>query len=255
MQTAVALAVLLHRQLTTSEVVEVAYACYHYLGNKIEVERMSLNNAEAVAVPRLANIESAVERLRESRLTRTREAFAARALRAIAELAEHADESALAEATGAPTDLDVLVQILSEPRVREDLHDPLAAARLRGFARSAQVLAAEGGVLSAAAVAEALGVTRQAVEKRRRAGTLIGLTTGRRGYAYPAWQFDPQVGVLPGLPEVLKALSGHDPWTQAVFMLEVNDRLNGERPLDALRRGDVGRALDAAQLVGEHGAA
>jgi hypothetical protein len=32
-------------------------------------------------------------------------------------------------------------------------------------------------------------MSRQAVEKRRKAGRLIGVSLGRRGFGYPAWQF------------------------------------------------------------------
>src|SRR5690606_41693050 len=69
------------------------------------------------------------------------------------------------------------------------LHDALpifVGARLRGLRMRARLLAAEGGTLSSTEVADLLGITRQAVNKRRKAGRLIGLATGRRGYAYPA---------------------------------------------------------------------
>lgn len=218
---------------------------------------MGAQNAAPTTVnshPASANVERAVEQLREADLSQARQAFVARALRAVTEIAERAAEDALIEATGAPSDYDVLLQALSQPGVRAELKDPLALARLRGLARREQLLAAEGGVVSVEDVARQLGITRQAVEKRRRAGTLIGLATGRRGYAYPAWQFDPHTGVLVGLRDVLKALADHDPWMQAIFMLDPNDRLAGERPLDAIRSGRVEEVVEAAQLFGEHGA-
>ena len=59
-------------------------------------------------------------------------------------------------------------------------------------------------------------ITRQAVEKRRRAGKLIALTMGRHGYRYPVWQLT-KSGVLPGFDKVLAVLASHDEWMQTAF--------------------------------------
>ncbi len=93
------------------------------------------------------------------------------------------------------------------------------------------------------------------MDNRRRAGRLLALTLGRRDYRYPLWQFS-EGGVLPGLETVLKALSRLTPWMQAAFLLNGNYRLpRAERPLDALRRGEVEAVREAAQMYGAHGAA
>lgn len=63
--------------------------------------------------------------------------------------------------------------------------DPLAAAWLRGLLARAQLLESEGGPLTVDQVARLLGISRQAVEKRRCGGKLLGLDTGKRGYLYP----------------------------------------------------------------------
>ena len=132
---------------------------------------------------------------------------------------------------------------------------PLAAAKLRGLRYREKMLSAEGGTLSSQEVAGILGITRQAVDKRRKAGRLIGLSTGRRGYAYPAWQFDPESGTLPGLEEVLDDLSDHDPWIQLSFMLNPNAYLDDETPLEMLRIAKLEAVRRAAQAFGEQGAA
>ena len=98
-----------------------------------------------------------------------------------------------------------------------------------------------------------MGLTRQAVDKRRKANKLIGLAIGRHCYVYPAWQFS-RTGTLPGLKDVLHALRRHDAWSQVIFMLSPNDRLDGATPLDVLRRGQVEEVERAASLSGEHGA-
>ena len=132
--------------------------------------------------------------------------------------------------------------------------DPLADARLRGLAIRDELLQREGGTLAVEQVAAHLGLTRQAVDKRRRAGKLLGLHTGRRGYAYPAWQLG-QNGVLQGFEETLSALTVQDPWMQAAFFLSGDPRLEGATPLDELRRGNVEAVRRAASGYGRHGAA
>ena len=112
----------------------------------------------------------------------------------------------------------------------------------------------EGGSLSASAVAELLGISRQTVNKRRQAGQLLALSLGRHGYAYPIWQFSDD-DVLPGVPATLEKLEDHDPWMQARFFLTANKRLDDARPIEKLRNGDVDAVLQAAAVYCEHGAA
>jgi hypothetical protein len=131
------------------------------------------------------------------------------------------------------------------------IHSP---GRLRGLEAPQDLLQAEGGVFTVEQAARSLGITRQAVDKRRRAGKLIGLYTGRRGYAYPAWQFGPN-GVLPGLERVLSDLSVRGPWMQAAFFLSGDPRLDGATPLEKLRQGNLEAVRRAARGYGEHGAA
>jgi hypothetical protein len=133
--------------------------------------------------------------------------------------------------------------------------DPLAIARLRGRVAMREVLSQEGGALTASQVAEVLGISRQAVDKRRKGGQLLALTLPRRGLLYPAWQFGETGATLPGFVEVLEALGDHDEWAQARFFLNGSDRLGGKRPLDCLREGDLDPVLQAARAFGEHGAA
>lgn len=174
--------------------------------------------------------------------------FFAHVLNALARIAETSDPQSLAAGSG----YDALVRLLDRPEVLAELEprNPLAPARLRGLALKRQILAAEGGVVSAQVMGEALGLSRQAVDKRRKRGTLLGLSLGRRGYAYPVWQIE-----LDGLAEVLVELSELDPWTQAAFMLTPNRWLSGMSPLEALRTGDREGVLQAARLYGEQVAA
>jgi hypothetical protein len=169
---------------------------------------------------------------------------------------EELSEDSIVNATIAPTDLGVLVRALASGELIEDLRsfEPLAPAFLRGIQARNQLLNENGGTLTAEEVAGVLGISRQAVEKRRSSGNLLGLTTGRHGYRYPSWQFT-KLGVIPGLQDVLRALAPYDPWMQAAFFLGINPRLKDKSPLEMLKAGQLSIVLEAAEAYGEHGAA
>jgi hypothetical protein len=178
-----------------------------------------------------------------------------RAIDAVLEFNALSEDSAL-NAAAAPTNFAVLLRALSSGEVLEDLKsvEPLAPAFIRGIEAKRQLVEGYGGTLTAEGVGDLLGITRQAVDKRRRAGKLLGLTTGRYGYRYPVWQFT-ESGVLPGLEEVLAVLAPHDEWMQAAFLLSENPRLNGRTPIDMLKDSKLEGVLNAAESYGEHGAA
>jgi biotin operon repressor len=182
--------------------------------------------------------------------------FITRALNAVAHLTEHSGEAFLQAVAAAPSDFSVLLRALEQSETTEQLRkeDPLLTARLRGIEAKQQLLKAEGGILSVEEVAKLLSISRQAVDKRRRSGQLIAVSPGRRGYAYPAWQFT-ENGTLPGLQTILQALRHHDEWMQIAFMLNANTRLKGRRPLDELRQGQVDAVVEAAKAYGAQGAA
>lgn len=199
------------------------------------------------------NTVDATIRLLESIKGRhVREAYAARALMAIAQIVESANDDALINAVGATSDYAVLITTLSQPGVLAKLAqtDPLAPARIRGLELREHILTAEGGTWSAAQVADFLHLSRQAVDHRRKQGKLIAILVGKRAYRFPAWQFGPQ-GVLPGLENVLEELREYDPWMKAIFMLSPNALLDNETPLETLRRGHVEPVRKAAHLHGE----
>ena len=165
-------------------------------------------------------------------------------------------QDSVVNATTAETDLGVLMRALASGELLDDLRsfEPLAPAFLRGIQARNQLLNENGETLTAEQVADVLGISRQAVEKRRSSGNLLALTTGRHGYRYPTWQFT-KTGVIPGFDKVLAVLDGHDPWMQAAFFLGNNPRLNNKRPLDVLQSGALTAVLKAAEAYGEHGAA
>lgn len=178
---------------------------------------------------------------------------ATRALNGLASLVELFSPE---EVAIAPTDIEVLLRLLEMPEAIEVLSktDPLAGAKVRGLRVKEQLLKAEGGVISTQEAADLLHLSRQAIDKRRKKGQLIGLSMGRRGYVYPVWQFVEE-GTLSGLELVLAELRDHDAWMQTAFMVNSNTLLNGETPLALLRRGEVEAVRQAAREYCEQGAA
>jgi hypothetical protein len=182
-------------------------------------------------------------------------ALVSRLLRVVTNLEKELPREKINEAVAAPTDYLVFLNALTSSSMASEAaaEDPLAAAKLRGLERKRQLVDAAGGALGAQDVAELLGITRQAVDKRRSQNQLIALTQGKRGYIYPAFQFE-EGNSLSGLRDVLEELKSFDPWTQLGFFVNSNDRLSGKTPAAALRAGNQSEVLRAARSYGEQGA-
>jgi hypothetical protein len=181
--------------------------------------------------------------------------FQRRATRAVENLIATLDPTSLQEAASAPTDIGVLFLALQQPGVLGSVleQDPLAEAKLRGQIRRKELLETEGGVIGPEELGGLLGITRQSVDKRRKAGTLLALEIGTR-FVYPVWQVEGNK-TLDHLEQVLAALKDHDAWRKLSFFVHGNIRLGGLSPLQALRAGEYEDVLRAARTLGEHGAA
>lgn len=181
-----------------------------------------------------------------------RAAVLARMVHAVADLAESCDPRLIREVAGADSNDKVLFEVLKKaPPARSEAWPP---AGLRGALSRKQLLEAEGGTLSAEEMGELLGMSRQAVDKRRRAGRLFAVEVGPRGLRYPAWQVH-DGDVLAGLEEVLTALTVEAPLDRVAFFLTPSAALGGRRPLDLLRRrARLGEVVAAAQAAGGAGA-
>lgn len=182
--------------------------------------------------------------------------FFSRAFNALSSITNELSSQSVEELTASPTDFELLLNALSAASIAAESSDgdPLIRAKLRGIEHRKRIIEKLGGSLSVEQVSELIGISRQAVDKRRSQNQLIGLTQGKRGYAYPAFQFE-DGKTIDGLKEVLDALSGHDPWMQSIFFANGNDRLNHRTPLDALRQGETEAVVRAAEAYGEQGAA
>lgn len=168
-----------------------------------------------------------------------REAFRRRALGAIERMAREASPEVLAEALAAPSDTGAVARALAEQAAADALRrlEPLAGAIARGADVRAGLAEAAGGMLSADEAGKALGISRQAVDKRRTAGKLLAVRV-RGDWHYPAAQFR-DGGVLPGIEDVVAGMADASAWSVLDFLLAPDDALDGRPPLAALRAGDL----------------
>jgi hypothetical protein len=106
--------------------------------------------------------------------------------------------------------------------------------------------------LTAPRVADVLGISRQAATSRAESGSLLAVLD-RGAYRFPRWQFDPRGpdGVIAGLREVLEALEPQPAFSKLVFLTRPNKTLDGQEPVDLLRRGERDRVLAAAHAAAE----
>lgn len=135
-----------------------------------------------------------------------------------------------------------------------DKIDPLAPAKARGVLRRMELYQADGGCVSGAEAAEVLKISPQAVYRARARGDVLALPSGKAGWVYPVWQFK-DGHYLPGMADVLSVLDKEGPFVQCSFLLSRNSLLNGEKPVEFLRRGQLAAVLSAAQSFGTYGSA
>jgi hypothetical protein len=183
--------------------------------------------------------------------------FVKRSAAAIARIATHADEAKLHDALAAPTDVGTLAAVLSDTEViGEGVRelDPMASLIARSIRHKAELTSRAGGVLGVKQVAELLGITRQAVDKRRRERKLLAVPRGS-DFRYPVAQFiDGEV--VAGLRDVLTAVGLRGAWGTLDFLTAADDELEGETPLGWLKRhpDQLEPVLRIASALGEHGA-
>lgn len=216
----------------------------------------NLDNLEVCDVMPMKALQKAQTKVRKQAKDPLRAAFATRAMNAVSKIMAQAAPGDLIDSVSEESDLETLARalvIVSEEESIKAGHR-LLPARIRGHQMRRELLAAEGGVISVTKVADILQISRQAVEKRRQSGSLLAVEAGRRGYLYPAWQFEDD-RMLTSVPRVLAALKGHSPWSMLRFFVNGNHRLEGRSPIQALRKGELEKVLRAASVFLEHGAA
>ncbi len=184
-----------------------------------------------------------------------RDAFLQRAGHAIEQIAKSASLEALARALESPTDFGAVARALGESGMPDSAIelDPIADALARGVAAREYLATLAGGLLSASDFARAVGgISRQAVDKRRRANQVLAVRIAG-DWRYPAAQLGADGHVVPLLPAILRdgASIGLSGWPMLDFLLAPDAALEGATPLQVLQRGDpaglVRRLLNAAR--------
>jgi hypothetical protein len=75
----------------------------------------------------------------------------------------------------------------------------------------------------------------------------------RKAPSYPTLQFNRDGSIVAGLRDVREALPVESPWAVLNFLVNPDDRLDGRKPIDVLRSGNVSEVIEAARLYGEPG--
>lgn len=133
--------------------------------------------------------------------------------------------------------------------INDEEQRELENAALKSFFEWRQELLANS--YTASEVAKLLGAkSRQTPHDRRKNKSLIAIQDNSV-WKFPKWQFDPTGpdGVIPGLPEVLKALDVPD-FSKINWLTRPNPELNECTPIQALKKGQKDRVINEAQTVG-----
>jgi hypothetical protein len=130
-----------------------------------------------------------------------------------------------------------------------------AKAILRGVEYAHADLRDAGGAFDMDQVRGLLhGVSRQAVDKRVKDGSLLAVPGPSNRRRFPVIQFTEDGAVVEGLKAVRDTLGYASPWAVLNFLVNPNDTLGGDRPIDRLRAGDVETVVASAARVGVQGA-
>jgi hypothetical protein len=148
----------------------------------------------------------------------------------------------------------VVDDLRSQGQAPEALGDPdVLAARMIGVVPQPSPWAELGPFYSTTGIARVLGgITRQAVEERRRRRTILALRTADGVWVYPAFQLDDRNRVVRGVADVLVRFSpqtSDDDWMVASFLAAPQRAFGGSTIVDHLRTG--GDLADALALANE----
>ena len=134
----------------------------------------------------------------------------------------------------------------------DSLGDPdTLAARMLAAVPEPSPWSELGPFYSTTGIARVLGgISRQAVEERRRRRTILALRTADGVWVYPAFQLDDHNRVVRGMAEVLDRFqprTADDDWMVASFLAAPQPGLEGDSVVDHLRAGGaLAAVLDLA---------
>jgi hypothetical protein len=198
------------------------------------------------------------------KLTREKQALATpllkRMVSALSELVAEAPLAVLQRAAEAPSGAGSaasLVAHLSVASPRLAAADPEAAAVARAAEFKQSVLDSMP-TFSTAEVATLLGISAEAVRKRRAAGKLLAVPQAS-DWRFPAWQFpspssSSRHGTIPGLERLLAALPMQNPWAQLDLLTAPLDGYGASSIVGLLEAGAADEAVAIVAAYGDHGA-
>lgn len=178
-----------------------------------------------------------------------------RVVRVLAGAIADAPTEALEGTASSASDLGAIAEFLLEmsPSLEALDTDPLATALLTGALAKRELHRAAGGMASVQDVATMLGISRQAVDKRRRADSLLAVPSPSKDWWYPRAQFSARGEPLAGLDRVLRAFRVTDPWMRLDALLARDPALGERSALEALARGEVDAVIRAVASFGDQG--
>jgi hypothetical protein len=147
-------------------------------------------------------------------------------------------------------------QVPRQPVIDKSAFEPDARSRamLRGLRIAQEDLREAGGAYDLEQVRGLMqGISRQRVDRRVKERTLLTVPGPSNRRLYPTIQFNRDGSVVDGLKAVLDALPTRNPWAVLNFLVHPDRRLNGRKPIDVLKQGDVENVVSAARLVAEQG--
>ncbi|WP_230532868.1 hypothetical protein [Microvirga roseola] len=129
-----------------------------------------------------------------------------------------------------------------------------AKALLRGVQIAQSDLKESGGAYDLDQVRILMnGISRQMVDRKVREGSLLAVPGPSNRRAYPTVQFTSDGTVVPGLKAVQEALPTDNPWAVLNFLVRPVSHLNGRKPIDLLKAGEIDLVVDAARRMGQQG--
>lgn len=153
--------------------------------------------------------------------------------------------------TGRPWKAIGIIATEAKPAASDD--DVILQALARGARIKEELIEKAGGLWRSKDAAAAIGISPQALHKRKEKGDLIAVVLSGGDLGYPAFQFE-SPAMLEGVATVLEGIGVDEPWARFTFMFLKLDELGGLTPVDAIRSGKVPDAALAARHYGEHGA-
>lgn len=161
-----------------------------------------------------------------------------RLFRAAESALKSASRDVLLQSLSSATDFGALARIVSGVQFSDEINDldPYAGPVARNIEHRRVLKEMAGEMLTSGQVEQLIGVSRQAIDKRRKSGRLLALMIGS-DWSYPAFQFT-DGAVDPLMEDVLIAHKEDDPWVILDIFLAKDDGFGGRSVLDLVKQKD-----------------